>query len=651
MAVVSLEVKARNILAGGKPFGEAGPYEQIRGKLNFAVDPKHPDHQVITDIGLAPTGKDGMVHFSADFLLLKPVNPVAGGRLLYDVVNRGNGVTVSSFNDVARGGASDEPDLGSGFLMRHGFTVAACGWQTDAPAGGMLLYAPEAMKDGAPLQGLTYIQYQVNRPAYSLQLLDRNHRSLPAADLSEAKATLTVREHFDAPATIIDRPLWQFARWEDGKAIPDRDYVCLPAGFQPGLVYELVYTTVGAPVIGLGFLAMRDSASFLKYGSAAQGNPCAETIQYAYSYGASQSGRFQREFLYLGLNAEEAGRTVFDGKLIHIASSRRGEFNLRYGQPSTNVLRAPGNSLPFTYTRQTDLITGESGGLLDRLAARNAVPKIIATNSGVEYWWSGASLTHMDVTGTQDVEPPADVRIYYFAGTQHGSGSLPLTDTTADGAKLKSPLNTTDYRPLQRAALLNLDRWVREGVEPPPSQHPRLADGTAVPREQLEGTFRSLPRVEFPKALPQRRRLDFGDEMTKGVPLYPAKDGEPYAMRVSAVDADGNEVAGVRSAHLRAPLATYTGWALRHKDSGPEGYIVPLQGATLVFPRSAQERIATGDPRLSIDERYSSREDYAAKVRAVCEDMVKEGLLLPEDVSNVVAQAEARYDAFKEYTR
>ncbi|MBI4499111.1 MAG: hypothetical protein HY689_14575 [Chloroflexi bacterium] len=647
MAVTRLDLVARAPVARGAPFGEAGPYELLRGTLHFAVDPRHPDHQVVTDLALAPTGPDGLVHFASDFLVLKPVHPAPGGRLLYDVVNRGNKTVLRAFNNAGGPDRDGEPDLGDGFLLRRGFTVVFCGWQADVPAGGIAIAVPEAQDEGGRLRGQTFIQYQFNRPERAVLLSDRNHRPLPAGDLADPTATLTVREHPDAPPQVIPRSAWQFARWEDGRAVPDPNSVTLPGGFEPGKVYEIVYTTVGAPVIGLGFLAMRDCISFLKYGTAAQGNPCAESIQYAYGYGASQSGRFLREFLYLGLNRDELGRMVLDGALPHTGSSRRGEFNIRFGQPSTNVLRAPGNLFPFTYAVQTDPVTGQTDGLLRCLRERGAAPKIVATNSGTEYWWTGASLTHTDVGGTQDSAPPADVRIYYLAGTKHGPGDLPLTDTTPDSARVQHPLNTVDYRPLLRAALINLDRWVREGVEPPPSRYPRLADGTAVRREALAPVFRAIPGVGFPAALPVRCRLDFGPGMEQGVPQFPPQEGPAYGTVVAAVDADGNELAGVRLPDLTVPLATHTGWALRHPDIGSAGHFLPLQGTAIPFPRTANERAERGDPRPAIDERYASREEYLARVREACEGLAAQGYLLREDIEPVVAQAGARYDAFR----
>lgn len=648
MAVTALEINNREPVADGISFGEAGPYEAIRGVLHFGVDPYHPDHQVITDIGLAPTESDGRVHFESDFLLVKPVAPKPGGSLLYDVINRGNRTIINRFNNGEQGRAGPDLDVGDGFLLRHGFTLVFCGWQPDVPRG-LALRVPEALDaSGNRLRGQAFIQYQLNRPARSLLLSDAGHKPLPAADLDEPSATLTVREHADGPARAIDRSLWQFARRDDGKAVPDPNYVCLSTGFQPGLVYEIIYTTEGAPVIGLGFLAMRDCVSFLKYGTEAEGNPSAGAIQHAFGFGSSMSGRVLREFLYLGINADEWERPVYDGLFINTGSSRRGEFNLRFGQPSTNVMRSPSTLFPMTYTCQEDPLTGRTGGLLERVEARGVAPRIIAINTGVEYWWSGASLAHTDVEGQVDVEPPPEVRIYHLAGTMHGAGSLPLSDTTGvDGARLEYPLNTMDQRPIMRAALLNLERWVREGIEPPPSQHPRIADGTAVRRESLAPKFQSFG-VQLPVALPLRRRLGFGPGAAGGVLEYPPEEGPPYGTLVSALDADGNEVAGVRPLDVRAPLATYTGWTRRHPDIGGAGHFIPLLGATHVFPHTAADRAARGDPRPSIQERYGSREMYLERVRAAARDMIAEGHLVQEDFEHVVVQAAERYDAFTE---
>jgi len=647
MGVTRFDIKNRKMAWEGKAFDEVGPYEFIGGTLHYAIDPKDPDSQLITDIGLVPVVEDGLVHFSSDVQLLKPLNPPTSGSIFFDVVNRGNR-TVMMFNDVAQVQPSDEePDVGNGFLMRQGMTVVFCGWQTDVPDGRIALYVPEALDTkGKPLVGQTYQQFDVLQDTHELLLSDRQHKPLPAADLNDHSAILLQRDWPDGPSTVIPRDQWLFARWRNGIPAPDPNYICLPSGFELGKVYEVIYNTVGSPVIGLGFLAMRDCTNFFKHGTAEEGNPSAGTIEHAYAFGASQSGRFVREFLYWGFNIDENGRQVYDGLMPHTGSSRLGEFNMRFGQPSSNHLRNVGNVQPLTYSEVTDPVNEDSGSLLRRLHSKGKVPKIIATNSAVEYWWSGAALSHIDPTGKEDVPPPANVRIYHLASTKHGPGGLPLTDAPLEGFKQQHWSNTLDYRPVMRAALYNLHRWVVDGVEPPDSKMPRLSDGTGVPRESLERVFRAIPSMGFPVALPIRRRLEFGSEMTRGIPQYPANEGEPYATIVSAVNSDGNEIGGVCLPDILVPLATHTGWTMRHPDIGGTGHFMPLEGAVVPFALTQSVGQAKGDPRPSIQERYPSEEDYRSKIAEAAQELVQLEYILEEDVERILEGARVRWATF-----
>lgn len=652
MAVTSLEIQERRPLANGSSFGESGPFESIKGIMHFAIAPDDRDARLIADIQRAERGAEGLVHCSSDFHILKPIQPQAGGKLLFDVINRGRKLVLNAFNNAPRGPETDQAnDVGDGFLLRHGFTILWCGWQHDIPngPGQMRINLPDALDDdGKPLIGPASVQYQLNARVSSMPLCDRGHTPLPTADLEDPLAVLTIRDNPESEPTVIDRGKWRFGRLDGGAYFPDPKFLTIDGGFTPGAVYEIVYNSIGAPVIGLGFLAVRDSTAFLKYASAEEGNPCAGSISYAYAYGASQTGRYLREMLYLGLNADSQGRRVFDGVQIHTGSSRRGEFNLRFGQPSTNILRAPGNVFPFTYDSQTDPDTGDRDGLLDRVVAANCVPKIVATNSDMEYWWSGGSLAHTDVAATRDVEPPANVRHYLLSCAQHGTGSLPLVSKTEDGIPASYPLNTIDYRPLLRAALMNLDRWVREGAEPPPSQFPRLADGTAVRRDTLASAFTRIPGLGFPSYIPLRRRLDFGPDAERGIVQLPPTEGMGYATFASTVDEDSNDRAGVRPLDVRVPLATYMGWNLRHPDVGGVGQFYfgnPLIGSTIPFPRTESERSQSGDPRRSIEERYGTREGFLSQVRETAKAMINEGWLLEEDFDLAVRQASDRYDA------
>jgi hypothetical protein len=483
-----------------------------------------------------------------------------------------------------------------------------------------------------------------------VQLLsDRLHRPHPARDLDDHDATLTVQDHEDAPPHTIPRQQWSFARLEGGRVVPDATHVHLASGFVPGKVYQVVYTTVGAPAIGMGLLAVRDMVSFLRYGSAQEGNPCAGHIQYAYSFGRSQSGRFLRHFLYLGLNQDERDRTVFDGLIPLVAGGGRGEFNQRFGQPSNANKYSVKNLFPFHDTTQTDPDTGRTDGLLARLAARGKLPKIFFINTSAEYWGGHAALTHTDLDGKRDLAPSEAVRIYHFTGTQHGPGNLLLTDTgAADDSRGQHRPNSVDYRPLLRAALVHLDRWVTAGQTPPPSRHPRLDAGTAVPPAHTAATFQAMPEVHFPAHLRSIARLDFGPGVDDGITtLLPPKVGKPYANLVSAVDEGGNELAGIRLPDISVPLATYTGWNVRHPDIGGPGQTLSLLGSTIPFPATRAERQASGDPRPAITERYASKEDYLRRVKHAAETLVQQGYLLAEDLPTVTDQAAQRYDLFR----
>jgi len=653
MPVTRVEIKNRGPLAGGKPFGDAGAYEFLEGILHFASDPKHPDHAVICDLNLAPTNAQGQVEYHAEFHLLKPVAPKPGGRVLVDSVNRGNMTVMPMFNSIARR-ADGNPDIdpGNGFLFRHGYSVLCVGIQWDTPElpERMRAWFPEAMKDGQRLTGQNFVQWWPNKNGPHQLLSDAGHKPYPTADIDDPTAVLTVREHQDGEPTTIPRSRWRFAKCVDGKPVSDADYVYIESGFEAGKVYEITYTAIGAPVVGLGYLAYRDAASFLKHGSASEGNPLAGMIDYAYAWGQSMNGRWLREFLYFGLNRDEAGRIAFDAMMPHVGSSRRGEFNIRFGQPSTNILRAPGNTYPFTFEATPEPTLNQNRGLLDRSRANGSMPKIIHSNSGMEYWWSGAALSHMTVDASQDFDPPADVRVYYLTGAQHGVGALPLSDRNPDGFQAKQPLNTLDYRPAMRALLTALDLWVREGVEPPASRVPRIDDATAVSRESLQEKYTRLPGSAWLSHLPQRLRLDFGPDAEQGIVKYPPVESGTYPIVVSTMDADCNDVAGIRLPDISVPLATYTGWNVRHDSMGQGGLMTsgaPLFGTTLVFPRTRAERESTGDPRESIEERYASKPDYLARVRAAAEALVEQRYLLAEDIERVVAVAGQKWDAFR----
>ena len=654
MSVVRIDISKRAPFADGEVFGRVGSYEYLQGTAHFAVDPLHPRNAVITDLELAPRQADGTVAFTADFAMLRPVDPEAGNRrMFFDVMNRGRKTVMPRFND-----APDivdhtlPPNPGNGFLMRQGYTVVWCGWQVDVPPipGLMGLQAPEAAGPHGSLQGRILIQFQVNEKTPQLLLSDREHTPHPATDVSEAAALLQVRDHPNVPATEIPRTAWSFVK-TDGDAVPN--YVHLHAGFEPGRIYQLVYTTRGSRIVGLGFAAVRDIASFLKYGGADGSNPCAGRLDYAYAFGASQSGRFLRQMLYHGQMEDEEERLALDGVIPHVAGAMRGEFNLRFGQPSKDVCFIIPEMFPFTDTPQIDPLTDRQGSLLEKPEERGKVPRVMFTNTSAEYWRGDAALIHTDLETMGDQTEAPFVRRYHFAGTHHTSGLFPLAKwRAADGIRGQLPFNTVDFNPLLRAALINLDRWASEGVPAPVSRHPSLNAGTSVPSDTLAPAFADLPGVRFPPKVTRALRLDYGAETASGRTLrLPADEGETYPALVSDVDGDGNERAGIRLPDLSVPLATHTGWNLRHESVGNPDLVIGITGGlagwTLPFAATPEDREANGDPRPSIDERYASREEYLRRVRAAAQELIAAGYVLGEDLPRLVAAAGLRYDAFR----
>ena len=621
--VTGLEITQRSQVLDGKPFGASGAYEKIAGTLRFAVDPRDERNARVTDIGLAPRNADGLVEFAADFYLLKPVDMRKGkGRLLLDCVNRGRKVALGMLNSAPRVPDPSSPaEFGNGFLMRHGYTLAWCGWQTDVPRrdGLMALDAPRAQG----VVGWLRCEMRPNKRVASLPLADRYHIPNATADLADAQARLLVKAHGLADAVEVPRKAWRFS---------DPGHIELDGGFEPGAIYDVIYRSADPAIVGLGFLAIRDCGAFLRAANAT--NPCAGAIDRAYLFGVSQTGRFLRQMLHLGLDEDERGSAVFDGVIPHIAGGRRGEFNLRFGQPSLNAKAAVGDLPPFNAPE-----------LFARIGARARPPRIFLTNSSAEYWRGDASLVHTDREGSREVEPPAFVRVYALSGTQHTPGALPPLDADPNtGDRGLQRFNVVDYAPLMRAALVNLDRWVSADVEPPASAFPRLADGTAVAAESLGTFFGKIPGVRFPERIVRPQQLDFGPDIERGIATYPAKAGAAYRTFVSTVDADGNEAAGIRPAELAVPLATYCGWNPRHPDTGAPGDLMQMMGSTLPFCATRAARERSGDPRPAIEERYASKEAFLARVRDAAMTAASQRHMLAEDADAIVERAARLWD-------
>jgi hypothetical protein len=643
--VLRVETANRTDVLGGKAFGNAGAYERITGRIYFSLAVNNPHNQRIVDLGNAVNLKKGEVEFSADFIAVQPKDAHKGnGSMLLEVPNRGRGRILS----LVDGGDWDlAADAGDAWLLRSGFTVVSLGWQWDAAGADALRFsAPLAKENGKPITGLLRGDLMPSKvmaeiPLGHLILGNIGGSEYPVAAPDDPRNVLTIRDSRNGQRTIIPRSEWQFAQIVDGKLAPSDRHIHLNGGFQPGNIYEYVYVVADPVVAGGGFAAIRDFASYAKHDSNAV-TPAARV----YGEGISQNGRFLRDFLYQGFNADQEGRIALDGVLAHVAGAGRGSFNYRFAQPSrdaqpTSSIFFPTDIFPFTDLPENDPVSGESGGLLDRAVAEKVVPRIFFSNTSYEYWGRVAALIHVSADGKHDAPISDNVRIYHFTGLQHFSGPFPPAKGKLDllGQQPQSPLPVKYF---WRAMIANMDAWVRNGLLPPPSSYPKIADGTLVPLQDYAPP--AIPGVNRPHEANQAWRVDFGTNWRDGIlSIQPPKVSEPFPVLVPQVDADGNERDGVRLPEITVPLATYASWNLRDPSIGAPDQRVSFELSYLPFPKTAAERQTTGDPRKSIAERYSDRETYLTRYHAAVEDLVKQRWILPEDRDAIVHRGEQEW--------
>lgn len=639
-ALVRIELSERSDVLGGKSFGAAGPYERLIGKAYFAIDPSNPANRIISDIDKAPRNEKKLVEFSSDLYVLKPRDPAHGnGSVFFEVSNRGTKGMLGMYNRAAGSLDPRTPEqFGDDFLLDRGFTLVWLGWQFDVPHrdGLMRLYAPVAHDGDRPITGLVRAEFVPDAKETSHSLADREHVPYAAVNPDDPKLTLTVRDWREGARRTVPRGDWR---------IEDRTRVVMPSGFESGKIYEVVYTAQDPVLVGLGPTAVRDFISFLKYGGndmTALGDS-KHFVKRAYGFGISQSGRFLRTFLYYGFNRDEHDRRVFDGVLSHVAGAGRGSFNFRFAQPSRDAhpfynMFYPTDIFPFTDLAEADPETGLTDGLLVRATKDQVVPKIFYTNSAYEYWGRSASLIHMAIDGQKDAAIPDTTRIYFFAGGQHGPASFP-----PPRSHTRNLSNPNDYRWAMRALLVGMDRWVRDGKEPPASQYPRIAQDTLVPPGAVQ--FPKIPGVALPVHIQKAYRADYGPEFRGGViTIEPPRVDTAFPILLPQVDRDGNDTSGVRMPEIQVPLATYTGWNLRSADIGAPEEMFSMQGSFIPFFRTKADRELHQDPRASIEERYSGREQYLEKVAVAARSLAAGGYLLEADVPQVVEHSATEWD-------
>ncbi|HEY8297690.1 MAG TPA: alpha/beta hydrolase domain-containing protein [Candidatus Baltobacteraceae bacterium] len=600
--VDGVDVASRGPYLAGRSFGSAGPYERIVGRMHFADDPRAARNKAIVDLDRAPRDKHGLVESAGDLEILTPRNPAKrNGTVLFEVSNRG-GRSLPAWFDLASGHGPDDP--GDGFLLDAGYTLAWVGWQFDVPrdAKHLRLDVPVVTENGKPITGLVRDDDVPSERSSYMDLAHRGHVPYPVVDPNDPANVLTVRDEVNGPRIVIPRSAWRFAT--------DRPAIRYDAGFTPGKIYELVYRATNPVPVGLGLAAVRDAVSYLKY------DPHAIVpAKRAYGFGISQSGRFLRHFFYQGFNRDERDREVFDAILAHVAGAGRGSFNHRFAQPSRD---GPSFS-SFFYP--TDLPPFTLDGGIDPAV------KIVLTNSSYGYWGRAASLTHTTIDASRDAALSPNVREYLLAGGQHFS--LPI-DTGREPFLQNQP-DILDYRYMMRALLVDLDAWVRRGTKPPASRIPTIAAKTLVPLDRV--AFPTIPGVTFPQYYRMVYRVDYGSRFASDgiVDNEPPLVGAAYPVLLPQVDADGTDLAGIRLPEIAVPLATYTGWNLRSPSVGAPAKTSDFYGSFLPFAQTRARRLATGDPRLSIEERYPSEDVYLALYAAASRILVRQRLVLAAD--------------------
>jgi hypothetical protein len=642
--ITQFQTTSRAVAFGGMSFGAVGQYETIVGRATGEVDPNDSLNAIITDIQLAPRNVRGMVEYSMDVVITKPVDMSKGnGTILHDVPNRG------AIRSPEMNIGGDANNLGDGFLELQGFTLVDNGWEGDINTGLQITLPVAVNPDGTAITGRVRSEY-ILTSATSTQDLTRQP-TYEAVSTDNSGATLTRRVHQNDPKETIPNNQWAFANCATTPfpGVPSTTRVCLNGGFDTNHIYELIYTAKNPMVMGLGFAATRDLVSFLRYGSAGVTNPIGGGVQNAITYGSSQSGRYVRTFIQLGFNQDEARRIVFEGAIPHKASNR-GAFNIRFAQPTRlsgtqhTEAQYPGAESPSTWAPSTDPLSGITAGVLDRCRATNSCPKIFHTNTDTEYSQAMMSLNTTDLFGKKDVVIPPEVRIYELSGTMHGGGDptqLPgFVPSTPVNCQL--PTNPNAFIPAQRALLIALRQWIVNGTEPPPSMISKLSNGSLSGASQIQYPYVPATSFSLTQVTNVKHVLDRGPQYSikdaSGIMAEPPVVRGTYYTLLPQIDADGNPIDGLRDIFVQVPLGTYTGWNVR-KAGFSEGDSCDLTGGYIPFFRTRAQRLAAADPRLSWEERYATHADYVAKVTAAANSLVAQRVLLPQDATLAISQA------------
>ncbi len=622
--ITAITVEHVEDFAGGASFGEVGAYERVSGKAKGELDPKSPLNRGIVDLAKAPRNARGMVEYETEFFLLRPKDPAkASHTLVYEVNNRGNKYLVHQFDRVslAKGIINDPKtleDAGDGLLFRRGYTLAWSGWDPDVPRNNhqISITVPVASDHGRAIVREIRDEFVPGNRGVGEEVFQLSHE---AADTGTAKASLTVRRKEAYPPETIPAARWTFVDARHIRLLPDGTKA------EKGAIYDLHYRAQNPKVTGIGFAAMRDFVAALR-DPLQSDTVLAPGVTHTIAVGISQSGRFLRDFLWQGFNRDESGGKAFDAVFSYIAGAGKVFLNAEFAEPFRTSTQhedhfMPENAFPFSEARLSDPMTGRSDAIL---RGDGSDPFVFEVNSSTEYWQKGASLLTTDPLGERDVTLPETVRAYLVAGTHH-YGPVPPEPGLCVNRR-----NPHDPAPALRALLVDLEEWLA-GRAPPASRVPRIGDGTLV-RADATG-FPALPGF---RVVAETHSIGLYRDWVHPKP----ERAKAYRTLVPKVDESGNETSGILLPDIAAPAATYTGWNL-YADNFAEGELCDRFGSYLPFAHSKSERLAKGDPRPSLEERYGDQASYVAKVTAAADALVKERLLLPEDAQRYIEAAKA----------
>ncbi len=658
--------------------GQSIPYEQLRGRAFGELDADDPHNAIITDIQLGKD-PDGKVRYETSFTLTKPVEMAqASGFLWHDVPNRGGGITI-----VAAERNLGDVGLTSGWQADNaGATAVPVDHASGTNHWVSVPYARNA--DGTILTG-TILGRIVNRSGVASAPLNVMGNPIPylPASLDTTRAVLTTHTHETidgnvSVGSVVPSGDWAFARCDAGNPFPgtaqDLDpshlpgtlpvHVCLRNGYDPALLYQLVYPAQNAWLLGVGIAAFRDVDSFFRYSTVddtGAANPVAGSIRWAVIRGVSQSGNFTRQFIHQGFNQDESNRIVHDGAWPIIAG-RRVAANVRWGQPDGVLeLYQLGSEGPQWWTPWPDTVRGlPTRSILDRCDATGTCPKIIEHFGSSEVFALKMTMEWVGTSANADIPLPRNVRRYYIPSTTHGGGGggfnvnipdVPVNcpgNNWGQGMFRANPVSETEITNVLRVAMRN---WLMFGTPPPPSRYPTLTGGNLVePTQAAMGFPSGVPGVPASIFAPANFvnpvfDYDWGPQFDRsdatGAPTnFPPAILHTIAMRVPRVDADGNEVGGVPTVLRDAPLGTYLGWNITTAGFHA-GQVCNYIGGMIPFATTQAERLATGDPRLSLVERYGTHDGYVAAVRRAADNAVSQGYLLPADHDALIQAAQA----------